>query len=633
MANTIDVILNFLKKGTGDKDTLSSLGKLNKGFKDLTGISLGAAGGIALLGKGLQEGVKLLKDSVNETVAYNKTVREMSQVTGLAYEDISRIIQVGDDWGISIDAIRTSLAFMNKQGVSPSIDNLAKMADEYVNSADKAAWAEQAVKTLGRGYQTLIPILAKGGDSLREQAAAIDDSLIATSDAIDNTREYEVAVDTLNDTWTGLKHTLGNAVIPALTSTITVINTTVSAQDDLWSSSKALIDAEKIDTQVKEDLNTEYQNTSKWIFTAKEKTEIYKRVLDEFNKRQTTLYGAEEKLNIARQSTIYILDKSAAAQLLYNDALDEYSKRSPLYLQQYAAFTQAQKDAGQAIYDANLKLSDFKESLDGAVGNEIADFNQSQDDTVQKMQDVQGEIDILNGKEYLTPEQQTELDNLKQEQTNLQTEYGNNAIAHTNALHQILIDIALEKIATSDLTDSQKNAANDMIEDQANKWGLIDTSTHQVITKVNDYIDAVRSGNMDDAKAILNDQQTSWQQAGDKANFANTAAGYYRQTMLSLDGMVVDTTINTYHNDYYEETGGDSGGGGGGRRATGGPVSAGQAYWVGEQGVELFVPNQNGTVIPNSTINNNQKYTMNIHTNAPSSTLMGEFRRMKAMAG
>lgn len=37
----------------------------------------------------------------------------------------------------------------------------------------------------------------------------------------------------------------------------------------------------------------------------------------------------------------------------------------------------------------------------------------------------------------------------------------------------------------------------------------------------------------------------------------------------------------------------------GGFRAAGGPVQAGKAYVVGEQGPEMFVPNRNGTIVPN----------------------------------
>jgi hypothetical protein len=39
----------------------------------------------------------------------------------------------------------------------------------------------------------------------------------------------------------------------------------------------------------------------------------------------------------------------------------------------------------------------------------------------------------------------------------------------------------------------------------------------------------------------------------------------------------------------------------GGARAAGGPVAAGTAYTVGEMGPEIFVPSQNGTILPNGS--------------------------------
>lgn len=47
--------------------------------------------------------------------------------------------------------------------------------------------------------------------------------------------------------------------------------------------------------------------------------------------------------------------------------------------------------------------------------------------------------------------------------------------------------------------------------------------------------------------------------------------------------------------------------------ASGGPASSNQAYIIGEQGPELFVPNVNGTVIPNSQLGGGQSVTYNIH--------------------
>lgn len=45
-------------------------------------------------------------------------------------------------------------------------------------------------------------------------------------------------------------------------------------------------------------------------------------------------------------------------------------------------------------------------------------------------------------------------------------------------------------------------------------------------------------------------------------------------------------------------------------RASGGPVYAGQQYMVGERGPELFVPNTNGTIVPNNSLGGN---TININ--------------------
>ncbi len=42
-------------------------------------------------------------------------------------------------------------------------------------------------------------------------------------------------------------------------------------------------------------------------------------------------------------------------------------------------------------------------------------------------------------------------------------------------------------------------------------------------------------------------------------------------------------------------------------RATGGPVTAGEPYIVGEIGKELFIPNTSGTIIPNNKLESSGK--------------------------
>ena len=50
----------------------------------------------------------------------------------------------------------------------------------------------------------------------------------------------------------------------------------------------------------------------------------------------------------------------------------------------------------------------------------------------------------------------------------------------------------------------------------------------------------------------------------------------------------------------------------GGGRATGGPVSAGTTYLVGEQGPELFTPSTSGNIVPNNKLGSNQTININV---------------------
>lgn len=364
------------KASAGLKGMTGNFKALDKTFQSLTGVSLSAAGGIALVGAAVQKAVKFVKESVAETVAYNKTIREMTQVTGLGADEISRIVQVGDDWGISIDAIRTSLAFMNKQGLTPSIDNLAKIADEYVAAKDKSAWANEAVKTLGRGYQTLIPILAKGGDALRAQTAAIDDNLIATEDSIRASRNYEVAVDDLQDTWTALKYEIGNEVLPVLTDLLTSTKELTDRNKEVTTTSEKLTISFKAGTISQED----YAKARHALMYETDGLVTAQLALDEANKdvfaSATMLYPEETRL-------LDIYDDLNVTVPILSDAEGELTTETD-------KATEATKLASEAYWRANSAAQTLKNEgidflhsgIDSLVNEAMADFEGSMVETM-----------------------------------------------------------------------------------------------------------------------------------------------------------------------------------------------------------------------------------------------------------
>jgi hypothetical protein len=223
------------KLGKGISGLEKNWNSMKSNVPGLSNVLALATNPITLVTAGVGALAAVMKAGISETVAYNKTIREMSQITGVIPEEISRIVQAADDWGISIDSVRTALQMANKNGYQPSIEMLANMADEYVNTGDKQAFAAEAIKVFGKQYATLIPMLSQGGDALRANTAAINDNLVVTQKEIDASREYEISVDLLSDTWTGAKQNIGNTVIPVLNDLVEVLtgsyDATVHAKD------------------------------------------------------------------------------------------------------------------------------------------------------------------------------------------------------------------------------------------------------------------------------------------------------------------------------------------------------------------------------------------------------------------
>ena len=76
--------------------------------------------------------------------------------------------------------------------------------------------------------------------------------------------------------------------------------------------------------------------------------------------------------------------------------------------------------------------------------------------------------------------------------------------------------------------------------------------------------------------------------------------------------------------------GGTGGGGYGGGPASGGNVYAGMTYKVGELGPELFVPSQNGVVIPSHrTADGGDNITINVYTSDPEAAARAVARKLK----
>src|SRR3990167_8953950 len=200
----------------GLDETASKTKKANTSFGQLKTTALEATGALGVATIAVYAGKRAFDATVGAVVDYNKAISDASEASGTTVEDFSRIVQVADDFGISMGDVQTSLALATKNGFAPSVDSLADLADRLNSIKSPTERAAAAAKIFGRNWAALDPVLQAGGKAIRNTAAAIQDGLVVTQQELAQTESLRLQLDMLNDSWADLKNTIGLAVVPVL---------------------------------------------------------------------------------------------------------------------------------------------------------------------------------------------------------------------------------------------------------------------------------------------------------------------------------------------------------------------------------------------------------------------------------
>ncbi len=517
MANNTEVkiILSAVNNATdvfgktrGDLEKLEKAARIGGDVLDGMGISLaGLSNPANLAGQAIAKAGEFIKNSTNETLEYNKSIRLLSQNLALSTEETSRIVQTMDDFGVEQDAVTSALQMALKNGFAPTVDTLAQMADKYKSIQDPTKRAAELTKVFGKNWTQLVPALQAGGTAIREAAAAQDKSLIVTEASSKATRDYEIALDEMNDKVMGVQYSIGNALIPAMTKLLTA-----------WNDGT----------------------------------------------------GADKKLDEALKGSIV-----------------------------------TQKEYHEWIGRINGHMMTW------------ADVGKTVDERMQKVLDTTDASDRAN-RSYATSTQDAADAN-----TNLATSVQTANEAMTSYTSSMLFNKAAQNL------DADAALA------LAERMGLVDQRTSYANTR-------------------LAELTAEFDKNRDGVVSANEGLSAYIAAIAGLDAAVRNLPSDAYVNIHVFTQGsvpnipgspGTSGnqgtkGGAAQPKATGGDTYANRAYLVGERGPELFVPKQNGTIIPNNQLTNQSaamagavnKFTMNVYTNAPTSTVLRDFAIMRSMA-
>ncbi len=212
----LNIIISTVKKGNGDKETLTGVKKLNAGLKELTGISLGSVTTLGLAGAAVGGLTKFVKDSIGGTIEYATQIDNMSRLLGISTEDTSRLVQASDDLFISQEKLKASLEAATRQGIDVSIEGLKKLSEQYLTLPEGVERSEWVLKHFGRSGAEMGKLMEIGAAGIDEATAAIADNMVITGRSMNEIMNFKRSLDNLNDSWAGLTYTVGTEVVPEL---------------------------------------------------------------------------------------------------------------------------------------------------------------------------------------------------------------------------------------------------------------------------------------------------------------------------------------------------------------------------------------------------------------------------------
>ena len=569
------------KFAKGLQDSKSKLGnfksKLNETVQSVTGFNLSQIGAAAAVGAV----VKGITSAIRETMAYADTVRELSRVNGASAEETSRVIQMTDDLGLSLEELNTASTMAARQGITLTTDSLAKMSAEFLAMESPAERNAYALENFGRSGLNMIKVLEAGPDKLREMSAAVSSNLILTDAQVRKARELEIAQDNLNDTWQGVKTVVATSLLPAL----------VSVTEELFDQ---LTYVDKI--------NAAFGTQQGELFTTARSYAKYTDGVIEaaFETKKYTHEGLS--------NAVYFLRKQTGA-----------NEENRLSLRQLNGMTNEQiialaKQEGY-LQDIILSMGGYSEQTFEAAG---------QMDYADRM--AQGLGDTLNG--TTTPAIQDGAEAL------LSAE---DAAKRANDAMRNLVNDALGPL-TSEMLNQQimSTLTGDALLEYARKTGQLDPvayDTLHALQSLTAEFDLNKDGVVDGTEATADywkelynldatagDIETAMAQLyedfdknKDGAINANEETAEYRAELARINGMRAQTYLDRYETTHVSTVYGNESAHGNNwqytsnnndttvqAEATGGPVMAGMPYMVGENGPEPFVPSQAGSVTSNN---------------------------------
>jgi len=320
---TVDIIVRMIDQtGVASNKAISNMKSMTKALAPYAAI----IGTIAVS----------LKQAVDETLKYDNAVRQLAAISGVGAEESSRLLQVLDDFKISSEDITTATRSMTREGLSPTLDTLAQLSDQYNKLNPGQERADFLMQNFGKSGLKFAEAMEKGGDALHKMGAEVEKSLIRTDAQIAKTRLAELALDRYQDKVQSIKVTLGSGLIGLLDGSTAAI--TKQAQEIYKAANGA-------------NFNTNMMSRY---------TDAQRAAWEESQKLATEQYLLAQGMDItsgASQNATQSMEEQA-------QAAKELSEANSEFLNMVSDITDRNRDYQDSIAEINQKYADGEISID-----------------------------------------------------------------------------------------------------------------------------------------------------------------------------------------------------------------------------------------------------------------------------
>jgi hypothetical protein len=369
---------------------------------------------VSLVGDGFRYVQQALDATTGATVEYANEVRLLGQINGQTAESNSRLIQTLDDYKVSVDDITTASKKLKDNGLTPTIDTIATLAEKYQSIQDPAEKLKFAQDNLGKSSKAWLEVLKQSPEVLRQQAAGINENLILTQKQLDAARRLELAEDAKNDAMQELSVTIGNKLIPVQTSVIDGFNILArsieiakeeglnfaDASDkagyEIWQEREAMLamseaadgasestedlaESQKEAEDAAKSLSTAYQGLLSSMFSIQGENESYEQAIKDLDQSDEDLIAKKNQLIIAYQQEVAANGQTSAGLSEYTANMLEVNQAIEANIE---ARANAAEDLKQQSEQRQYDLVQERLGADGLISS--GEFEFLQDLAVQK---------------------------------------------------------------------------------------------------------------------------------------------------------------------------------------------------------------------------------------------------------